>query len=69
MRFREAVVSGLGLLCLVLCTLKGIGLLGWPWLWVVSPLWGPVALFGAILIFFSWVSVVCGVIDWLTGEY
>lgn len=28
-----------GVLCLIFITLKLTGLINWPWLWVLSPLW------------------------------
>ena len=37
-----------GLLATLFAALKLIGAVGWPWLWVASPLWG---LFSAVLLF------------------
>ncbi len=37
-----------GLLAIVFAALKATGAVGWPWLWVLSPLWG---LFAAVLLF------------------
>lgn len=34
-----------GLLALIFITLKLIGKIDWPWLWVLSPIWIPIALF------------------------
>jgi hypothetical protein len=33
-----------GLLCLLFITLKLCGVIDWSWLWVLSPLWIPVAI-------------------------
>jgi hypothetical protein len=38
-----------GLLCILFIALKLTGHIDWPWLWVLSPLWIPLALvFGII---------------------
>lgn len=33
-----------GLLCIVFITLKLCGVINWSWLWVLSPLWIPIAI-------------------------
>lgn len=38
-------ISFFGLLAIVFITLKLIGTISWSWLWVLSPLWIPLALF------------------------
>ena len=38
----------LGILALIFITLKLIGYISWPWLWVLSPLWIPLAIVLAI---------------------
>lgn len=38
-----------GLLCILFIGLKLTGNIDWSWLWVLSPLWIPVAAFFAIL--------------------
>ena len=39
-----------GLLAIVFITLKLTGAIDWSWFWVLSPLWGPIALAIVILI-------------------
>ena len=39
-----------GLLAIVFITLKLIGTIDWPWVWVLSPIWAPIALAFAIVI-------------------
>lgn len=59
----EKKVSGAGigfcgLLTIVFIVLKLIGVIGWPWLWVLSPLWIPVAvsiLFIGIALLAAWI--------------
>lgn len=42
-----------GVLTLIFITLKLIGKITWPWLWVLSPLWIPLAaLFGLALVYY-----------------
>lgn len=41
----------LGLLAIVFIILKLLKVITWSWWWVLLPLWGPIALFFAILIF------------------
>lgn len=38
-----------GLLTIVFITLKLIGTIDWPWIWVLSPIWIPIALVTAIV--------------------
>lgn len=39
-----------GLLAIVFITLKLTGYITWPWLWVLSPLWMPLAIVVSILL-------------------
>jgi len=34
-----------GLLAIVFITLKLLGIITWSWLWVLSPIWIPIAIF------------------------
>ena len=43
-------ISFFGLLGIVFITLKLIGTIDWPWIWVLSPLWIPIALVIFILL-------------------
>lgn len=44
-------VGFFGLLFLIFLTLKLTGVIGWSWLWVTAPLWGPpLALFAFFMI-------------------
>ena len=38
-----------GLLTIVFITLKLIGTIDWPWIWVLSPVWIPIAIVTAIV--------------------
>lgn len=38
-----------GLLTIVFITLKLIGIIDWSWIWVLSPIWIPIALVTAIV--------------------
>jgi len=39
-----------GILAIVFIVLKLCGVINWSWLWVLAPLWGPIALVLAILL-------------------
>ena len=45
---RSASITFFGLLAIVFITLKLTNQIDWSWLWVLAPLWGPVALIIAI---------------------
>ena len=47
-----------GLLTIVFITLKLLGIINWSWIWVLSPLWIPVALGIVVLLFFLGLAVV-----------
>lgn len=47
-----------GLLTLVFVVLKLIGYISWSWWWVTAPLWGPVILYGLLLLVFGIVAAV-----------
>jgi energy-coupling factor transporter transmembrane protein EcfT len=40
----------LGILTLIFITLKLTGHITWSWLWVLSPLWIPLALFAVLVV-------------------
>lgn len=46
---RSGGVSFCGLLTVLFIGLKLTGYITWPWLWVVSPLWLPLAIVLAVL--------------------
>lgn len=53
---REQGMGFSGLLAIVFITLKLLGVIAWPWLWVLAPLWIPLALwavFTGIIIIIS----------------
>jgi hypothetical protein len=56
-------VGFLGLLALVFITLKLTGVIAWSWLWVLAPLWGPLAIGLGILLV---AAVIMGIIWLLT---
>jgi sterol desaturase/sphingolipid hydroxylase (fatty acid hydroxylase superfamily) len=37
-------IGFIGLLTIVFITLKLTGVINWPWLWVLAPLWGSITL-------------------------
>ena len=51
-------IGFLGLLAIVFITLKLTGYIDWPWYWVLSPLWIPVALALAVLLIVLVISAV-----------
>ncbi len=46
-----------GLLAIVFITLKLTGVIAWSWWWVLSPLWGPVAVVIAIAILIGLIAL------------
>jgi hypothetical protein len=49
-------------LLIVFVTLKLTGNIGWPWVWVLAPLWLPLALVGAFLAVSVLISVIVMVV-------
>ena len=47
-------------LTLILITLKLCGVIAWSWVWVLAPLWIPLALFAVFAVI---ALIVCAVID------
>lgn len=47
-----------GLLSLLFIALKLTGVIGWPWLWVLSPIWITFGLVGAIFVVVGIVYVI-----------
>ncbi len=43
-------IGFLGLLAIVFITLKLTHVVTWSWLWVLAPLWAPLAIFAAIAV-------------------
>lgn len=41
-----------GLLALLFIGLKLLGYITWPWIWVVAPLWVPLAIFVVLVVVF-----------------
>ena len=41
--------STYSLLTIAFAVLRLAGVLGWPWVWVLSPIWLPLAVVGAVL--------------------
>ena len=39
-----------GLLAIVFITLKRTGVISWSWLWVLAPIWIPMAIAGVLLL-------------------
>ena len=53
------VVAGL------LCVLKWLGVVGWPWLWVLSPLWVPMVLGLVVLVGYILLMILGLALVWL----
>jgi len=53
-----------GLLAILFIGLKLGGVIAWPWLWVLSPLWIPLAI---VLGIFAVVAVVAGIVAGIGG--
>lgn len=45
-----------GLLGVAFIVLKLVGVIAWPWLWVLAPIWAPLALLGIGLVIFAAIS-------------
>lgn len=45
-------VGFLGLLAVAFIVLKLLGVIDWPWLWVLAPIWIPLAIFLVIVVIF-----------------
>lgn len=50
-------ISFAGLLTLLFITLKLIGVIKWSWLWVLSPIWIPLAV---AILFIVWILIRSG---------
>lgn len=52
----RTITSGMFLLAVILITLKIAGVISWPWLAVLAPIWVP-AMFTLILFFFVIIGI------------
>lgn len=43
-------IGFVGMLAIVFITLKLVGVIGWSWWWVLSPLWGGLALVIVVMV-------------------
>lgn len=50
-------LRGLSVLGILFVVLKLTGVIGWSWLWVLLPFWGPLVLVGAVT-FFVFISAI-----------
>jgi len=60
---KETATSGgigfFGILTLIFITLKLVGIVNWSWVWVLAPIWIPLALTVAIiLVVFGFISLI-----------
>lgn len=60
----KAIAALLGLSGLALIALKLLGLIPWPWLWVLFPVWVALCLLALLL---SYVAVLL-IFSWITGR-
>lgn len=49
-----------GLLAIVFITLKLIGVISWSWIWVLAPIWIPLAAAGAFLLLLGIMALIEG---------
>lgn len=56
---RSGGISFFGALALLFIALKLMGYISWSWFWVLSPLWGGLALFLAVLV----VVILLGIVN------
>lgn len=49
----------LGLLAIAFIILKLTGVIAWPWVWVLAPIWGPLA----ICLVIALVAIVCAFVE------
>ncbi len=52
-----------GALLVIFIALKLIGIIDWPWIWVLCPLWIPLAIVFAIFVVVLLVSIIIGKIN------
>lgn len=52
-----------GLLAIVFITLKLIGIINWSWLWVLSPIWIPFAIWLAVILILLICAAIKAIID------
>lgn len=61
MKDNNTVRSGINffeLLGIVFIILRLCGVIGWPWVWVLAPIWMPIGLYGLVfLIVFIWAKL------------
>jgi len=61
-------ISFLGLLAIVFITLKLCNVITWSWWWVTAPLWGGLALWGAITIFCLLIYTLLSLVECIVGR-
>lgn len=54
-------IGFLGLLAIVLITLKLLGKIDWSWWWVLVPIWGPIAALALVLLIIGVVGIVAAI--------
>lgn len=57
-----------GLLTVVFITLRLIGIIDWPWLWVLSPLWVPLAVLLAVVLVAGIIYLILAAFDRLRNR-
>lgn len=60
-------IGFLGLLTIVFIVLKLIDVINWSWIWVLAPVWIPLALTLGILILAGIVGCIIKLVRWLKG--
>jgi hypothetical protein len=59
----NTAVGVIGILTVAFITLRLVGITRWPWLWVLCPLWLPIAFYTAFALVFLILGVVYNLKD------
>lgn len=71
-RIRGGTSGGIGfsgVLTITFIILKLCGVIEWSWVWILAPLWFPVALIAAFFVVMLIIAGIIGLITWIRGEY
>jgi len=55
---RSGGIGFFGLLTIVFIVLKLIDKIDWPWIWVLSPLWIPIAIFIIVMVMIFVINII-----------
>lgn len=60
---KGAGITFTGLLSIVFITLKLCGVIDWPWLWVLSPIWIPLAFIAVLFLIVGICAFITAIAD------